>query len=171
MGLDNKYSGNMTTIELREQMNALKNQQKLAKKEMNKVKKDYEKFQQLIRDNIAFRYITRFEMKFYGSFEDMVQEEDWTNTEMDKIQFEMLFQGLGFRDVEFFTAFMAFDKKKLIHFHESDRNCPVCFERYNRYKPYRKFTNCQHICCVECYVKLPKTDNYRCCVICRQSEA
>jgi len=183
LGLDKKYSGNMTTIELKEQMNALKhqqkerikalkNQQKQAQKEMNRIKKEYELFMELRRDNIAFRYAIVFKGK-YSSFEDLIDDNpEWDNTKMSKLQFEFLFNELKFTDVDFFTVFMSWDYR-ISEIPFEDRKCPVCLSYYtcDGIKRFHKFQKCKHYCCVGCYIKLPNMRGNKTCVICRQTEA
>lgn len=159
----------MTTIELHTQMKALRNQQKLAQKQFNKVKKDYNTFKQLIRDNIAFEYAIKFQYS-YGSFYEMVDDNEWKNEYMDKSQFEILYNALNFKDVDFFRAFMSFDKQRVLNLETEDKKCPVCFNEYKFSRPYYKFTNCTHMCCIKCYGRLPKINGNKCCVICRQTE-
>lgn len=172
----------MTTIE---QMNALRNefQQKLeqkaerdkAKRETesrDKVKRDYNALRHIMNDNVAFMYIVKFEYLF-TSFSDLIVRMDWDNKRMDKLQFEILYTELKYTDIDFFIAFMSFDKQFVCSLEKEDRNCSICFGDYKSNRPYYKFKSCTHLCCVICYGYLPiiNRKKQKQCVICRQIEA
>ena len=162
----------MTTIELKEQMKALKNQQKEANKQMTKIKKEYEMYRQLRRNNLAFRYAIAFEGK-YESFEELIHANpDWDNQQMSKLQFEFLFNQLKYTDIRFFTMFMNWDYE-IFDIPIDDRTCPVCFSYYTcrGITRFNKFDKCKHMCCLGCYHKLSNPSGHKICVICRQSES
>jgi hypothetical protein len=172
----------MTTIE---QMNALRNefQQKLeqkaerdkAKRETesrDKVKRDYNALRQLMNDNVAFKYILNYQYLF-ASFSEFIDNLGLDNKHMDKLQFELLYTELKYTDIDFFRAFMSFDKQFVRSLEKEDRNCSVCFGDYKSNRPYYKFKSCTHLCCVICYCYLPiiNRNKQKQCVICRQIEA
>ena len=158
----------MTTIELKEQIKLLREQQKQVEKIMNKKKKLYDTWETMLRQHPSFCYVNNWKNK-YSSFEALIIDQDFKNTRMEKTEFEFLFNELGFTDTEFFTKFMNWDKI-MFDIPIEDRKCSVCISYYNSTKLQKKFMNCCHKVCNECYTQIIKKDGYRCCVICRQSE-
>lgn len=159
----------MTTIELKEQIKMLRQHQRDAEKEQKKLQREYHTWSTLMCQHASFRYVNNFRNK-YNSFEALIIDEKWTNTIMDKIEFEFLFSELGYTDIEFFTAFMNWDNT-MLSMPMEDRKCCICISYYTSAKTLTKFNNCSHAICSECYIKLAKkADGYKQCVICRASE-
>lgn len=160
-----------TNVELKEQMKVLKAQQKLALRDVNRLKKDYKIWTMLMEQHRSFCYVKNWKSK-YNSFKQLIVENKWTNTIMNKIEFEFLFTELGFKDVEFFTAFIKGEQSGLDTSAE-DNTCCVCYNEYTLTgdKSSRKFRNCSHSVCYGCYGKLrTEINGYRTCVMCRISE-
>jgi hypothetical protein len=124
----------------------------------------------LIAQHPSFRYVYLYDNKF-DTFEELIIETKWTNSKFkNREEFEFLFNELGFTDIEFFRTFMEWPPLTF-NSNMEDRKCCVCMEYYNvRMKTKRKFSNCVHAVCVECYSNLQKVSGYKSCVICRQSE-
>ena len=125
-----------TLIELKETLKVLKEQQKVAEKEFNKrekelneIKKEYNCYKQNVTKYNAFAYASNFKGK-YDSFEALVTDKKWTNTQIRKVEYEFLFTELGFTDIEFFSTFMSWDKK-MFEVPIEDRKCVVCLSYYN----------------------------------------
>lgn len=157
----------MTTIELKEQMKVLRVQQREAEKKVNKIKKDFKVWNMLMNEHPAFCWVNNLKGKF-STFEELITEHDWRNTKFrNREEWEFIFQELGFQDTEFFTAFMSWTGKESIE----DRKCCVCMDYYNgTAKTKKKFANCSHSICKECYTHLRPTTGYKSCVVCRESE-
>jgi hypothetical protein len=159
-----------TSIELKESLKVLKEQQKAAEKELNKIKKEFNIYKQNVTKYNAFAYASNFKNK-YDSFEALITEQKWTNTKMRKVEYEFLFTELGFTDIEFFSTFMSWDKK-MFEIPIEDRKCVVCLSYYNFItKCPKKFENCVHKVCTECYPQIKRTNGFISCVICRKSES
>jgi hypothetical protein len=158
-----------TSIELKESLKVLKEQQKVAEKELNKMKKEYYIYQKNVTKYNSFASAMNFKNK-YDSFEALITEQKWNNTRMRKVEYEFLFTQLGFTDIEFFSTFMSWDKT-MFEVPIEDRKCVVCLSYYNfKTKSPKKFANCVHKVCTECYPQIRKTNGFKCCVICRKSE-
>lgn len=158
-----------TSIELKEQMKMLKQQQRDAEKEQKKMKKDFEMWRRLLNEHQSFCDALNYRNK-YNSFEQLIVNEKWTNRRMDKKEFEFLFTQLRYTDTEFFTTFMNWDSN-MFSMPIEDRKCSVCLSYYTTAKTPQKFINCCHMVCNECYTQIAKkVDGYKCCVICRKSE-
>jgi len=159
----------MTTIELNEQMIALRQEKKEAKKKVEKIKKDYDKWQQFMDENPTFVYVNNWKDKF-KSFEDMIRDTKWINKRYNKAEWDFLFTELGYTDTDFFTAFMGWDN----NMHKlaiDDRKCNICMSWYGRTAIPKKFKNCEHFTCEVCYDYIRRGEcGYKCCVICRKSE-
>ena len=159
-----------TSIELKESLKVLKEQQKAAEKELNKIKKEFNIYKQNVTKYNAFAYASNFKNK-YDSFEALITEQKWTNTKIRKVEYEFLFTELGFTDIEFFSTFMSWDKK-MFEVPIEDRKCVICLSYYNFItKCPKKFENCVHKVCTECYPQIKRTNGFICCVICRKSES
>lgn len=160
----------MTTIELKEQMKILREQEKVAKKEVGRIKKEYLYWKELMTKNTTFCYVNNWKDK-YTSFEALITEQNWRNTRYNKAEWDFLFTELGYTDTEFFSAFMNW-KPAMFNIPIADRKCPICIEWLNdTTKVKQKFKNCIHHCCGGCYNTLRKErDGFKKCVICRESE-
>jgi hypothetical protein len=157
-----------TSIELKEQMKVLKQQQREAEKVMTKMKKEYKIWKTLMNEHSSYVYVNNWKDR-YDSFEALIIEQKWTNTRMAKEEFEFLFTELGFTDTDFFTTFMNWTPT-MFNMPFEDRRCSICIEYYSTTKTPKKFVNCNHKVCIICYNQIRKKDGYRCCVICRESE-
>lgn len=158
-----------TSIELKEMMKTIKQQQKAAEKEINKTKKEFHTWKTLMSKHSSFAYAFNFQDK-YDSFEELIIEQKWSNAKINKVEFEFLFTQLGFTDSEFFSTFMGWDKA-MFAIPIEDRKCSICLSYYNsKTKPPKKFANCIHKVCTECYTHIRNTNGFKCCVICRKSE-
>lgn len=157
-----------TTIELKEQMKALRQQEKEAKKEVAKIKKEYLYWKELMSKNGTFCYVNNWKDKF-PSFEDMIRDTKWKNNRFTKAEWDFLYTELGYTDTDFFTAFMGWDNG-MFKLQIEDRKCSICMGWYGKTHIPKKFKNCDHFCCEVCYPQIRKTDGHRCCVICRESE-
>ena len=166
-----------TSIELKESLKVLKEQQKAVEKELNKrekelneIKKEYSIYEEKITKYKSFELVTKLKNK-YDSFEALITQRKWTNTQMCKVEYEFLFTALGFNDIEFFSTFMSWDKK-MFEVPIEDRKCVICLSYYNFItKCPKKFENCVHKVCTECYPQIKRTNGFICCVICRKSES
>jgi len=157
-----------STTEIKEQIKELKSQEKQAKMLLNRKNKDYQKYKMLMEEHPVFAIITEQERdRQFDSFEELVEDSCWRNTKFDKTDWEFMFLELGYKDTEFFNAFMSWDKD--IHF----ERCCICYDYYNNNKPNKKqqkMRNCSHHSCYTCYLQLKTVDEYRICMICRESE-
>ena len=159
----------MTTIELKEQMKFLRQQEREAKKEIAKIKKEYLYWKELIAKNSVFFSVYNLFDK-YDSFEELIVDNNWTNTKYSKVEWEFLFNELKYSDTDFFAAFMNW-KPNMFNVPLIDRKCSICMDWYNDIKVRTKFKNCDHYCCELCYNKLRKeSDGFKRCIICRESE-
>lgn len=159
-----------TTIELKEQMRLLREQQREIEKDQRKIKKEYDTWKMLMSQHLSFCYINNWQTK-YASFEELIKDNSWTNTYMKKQEFEFLFNGLKYTDIDFFTAFMSWSPD-MFDLPLEDRKCAVCLSYYNATtKERRKFARCDHYCCVDCYNHLPKNiAGKKSCILCRKIE-
>ena len=158
-----------TSIELKEQIKLLKYQQQQKDKELNKMKKEFKLWKELMNQHTSFVYANNWKGK-YTSFEALIIDQKWKNSGMNRNEFEFLFSELGYTDTEFFTTFLQWEP---IMFNTpiEDRKCCVCISYYCATKSSYKFRNCSHKICAECYTQLRKKgDGFKCCVICRESE-
>lgn len=160
----------MTTIELKEQMKLLRQQEKEAKKEVAKIRKEYLLWKELMSKNRTFCCVNNWKDK-YTSFEALITENNWKNTIFKKAEWDFLFTELGYTDTDFFSVFMNW-KPAMFNLPIVDRKCSVCMDWYNDTTKVRtKFKNCNHYSCGVCYHRLRKErDGFKKCVICRESE-
>jgi hypothetical protein len=166
-----------TSIELKESLKVLKEQQKAAEKELNKIKyqlniikNEYSIYKEKGNKYKSFELVTKLKDK-YDSFEALITQRKWTNAQMCKVEYEFLFTELGFTDIEFFSTFISWDKN-MFEIPIEDRKCSVCLSYYNfKTKCPKKFENCVHKVCTECYPQIKRTNGFICCVICRKSES
>jgi hypothetical protein len=165
-----------TSLELKESLKVLKElhtdaEKKLNKRksELNKIKNEYSTYEEKRTKYKSFGLITMLKDK-YDSFEALITHRKWSNSQMSEVEYEFLFNELGFTDTEFFSTFMRWDKK-MFEVPIEDRKCVVCLSYYNfKTKRPKKFANCVHKVCTECYPQIKSTDGFKCCVICRKSE-
>jgi hypothetical protein len=158
-----------TSIGLKEQIKALKQPQKEAEKKQKKMKKDFDIWNNTMSIHPSYFYVKYWKNK-YDSFETLVRLNNWTNRKMYIEEFEFLFTQLGYTDTEFFITFMSWPFS-IFNIPFEDRKCAICLSYYNTTtKAMKKFKNCSHNCCVNCYSQLQTIGGYKCCVICRESE-
>jgi hypothetical protein len=168
----------MTTIEIDEQMLLLKEQKKEQQKLLKKMKKDYDTYLTLKRNNKIFDIIYSRCRISPASFERLVRHYKWKNTDFTPIEWNFIYDTLRLSDSEFFTAFMSWNDD-IFKLEFDDRKCPCCLAWYSKSVMPRKFKNCEHFCCENCYSKIGpmkiRLTNFRvalskCCVICRKNE-
>jgi hypothetical protein len=155
-----------STIEIKEQIKALQLQERESQKLLNKKKKDYERYKFLLAEHPVFGFITD-NIDNYDSFEALIADCCYDNDHYNKTEFELIFLELGFKDTEFFSAFMSWDKETEFE------KCCICYDYYNKNnssKNQKKMRNCRHHCCYSCYLKLNMENEYKICMICRKSE-
>jgi hypothetical protein len=157
-----------TAIELKEQIKALKEQQKSVEKAFAKKQKDYKIMDMIMTENRVFLYVW-LSKNDYKSFEELIGNKHWDNKAFNKVEYEFMFKQLGYTDEEFFRTFMSWTPD-IFNLEFEDRKCGVCLEYYNDKQTPRQFANCPHYCCLPCYKRLPIIGRYKCCVICRASE-
>lgn len=156
----------MTSIELKEQIKLLRAEQNKIRKETNKKIDDYHKWCDMRKKNKCFPFIYFCSEIRYDSFWDMIYEEELSNNKFSKTDWEIVFKLLGYKDIEFFTAFINWEKE-IFELELEDRKCNICFEWYNNTnKKITKWGKCSHINCRECYDKIVN----KTCPLCRTIE-
>lgn len=162
-----------STIEIKEQIKELQSQERQAQKLIAKKKKDYQRYKLYIEENPTFAIITQQQQSGYEchSFEELVKHYDWDNKNFENCDWEFMFLELGYKDTEFFSAFMSWDWEKDNQYEK----CCICYDYYNYnansvYKKKQDMKNCSHNCCYGCYINLKTINEYRICMVCRQSE-
>jgi len=155
-----------STIEIKEQIKELQLQERQAQKLLNKKKKDYERYKFLLGEHPVFTVITDNKDN-YNSFEELIGDIGYDNDYFSKTDFEFMFLELGYKDTDFFNAFMSYNNETELE------KCCICYDYYNNNKPNKKkkiMRNCRHHSCYSCYINLKTVNEYKICMICRQSE-
>jgi len=161
----------MDTIALKEQMAILRAKLREKKKETADLKKEYAVWKEN-RDRWAFHFIEQYECGDEDpcdSFEELVVSNDFTN-EGYPLDWELIFNELKFKDIEFFNKFIQWDKG-MSRIPLKNRKCSICLDYYSNSACIRKFKNCIHMCCTTCYPQIHlQRDGFKCCGECRTSE-
>ena len=161
----------MDAIALKEQMANLRAKVREKKKETADFKKEYNVWKEN-RDKWAFRFIQNHECgveEHCDSFEELVVSNGFDNNGY-LLDWELIFNELKFKDIEFFNKFIQWDKG-MSKIPLKNRKCSICLDYYSNSACITKFKNCIHTCCTTCYPQIHlQRDGFKCCGECRTSE-
>jgi FtsZ-binding cell division protein ZapB len=161
----------MDTIALKEQMAKLRAKVREKKKETADLKKEYTVWKEN-HNRWAFHFIKEYQRRNeiqWDSFEEMVRINKFENTR-SPLDWELIFNELKFKDIEFFNKFIQWDKG-MLKIPLKNRKCSICLDYYSNSACIKKFKNCIHTCCAMCYPHIrAQPDGFKCCVECRTSE-
>jgi len=161
----------METIVLKEQMANLRAKVREKKKETADFKKEYNVWKEN-RDKWAFRFIQNYECgdeEHCDSFEELVVSNGFDNNGY-LLDWELIFNELKFKDIEFFNKFIQWDEG-MLKIPLKNRKCSICLDYYSNSACIKKFKNCIHTCCTMCYPQIQlHRDGFKCCGECRTSE-
>ena len=149
------------------QLDALHKKRKLEKDLKQNLKYTEMNFMRAVYDSPDCR--EKWSNKF-DTFEKCSNYFNWTNKSLKdwRSPFKNVMLKMDFKDVEYYEAFLTWDTKMFQLSHE-DRKCPICYTYYNQNsltKCSHEFRNCNHLCCSECYSKLPEANKQ--CIICKK---
>jgi FtsZ-binding cell division protein ZapB len=161
----------MDTIALKEQMANLRAKLREKKKETADLKKEYKVWKEN-HDRWAFNFINGYECgdeEHCDSFEELVVSNEFENNGY-LLDWELIFNELKFKDIEFFNKFIQWDKG-MFKIPSKNRKCSICLDYYSNSTCIKKFKNCKHTCCTTCYPQIHlQRDGFKCCGECRTSE-
>ena len=161
----------MDTIALKEQMAKLRAKVREKKKETADLKKEYTVWKEN-HNRWAFHFIKEYQRRNeiqWDSFEEMVRINKFENTR-SPLDWELIFNELKFKDIEFFNKFIQWDKG-MLKIPLKNRKCSICLDYYSNSACIKKFKNCIHTCCTTCYPQIhAQPDGFKCCGECRTSE-
>ena len=154
----------------------LKDDVKKHNKELDNLDRGYALY---LDNKQLFHLINKQSICKHISFEEMIFKTKIEIKNFTKIHWDYIFQKLNYKDETFFRLFIENDE--FYARPPNDRTCPVCYNNYlysinptTFKKREKKFKNCIHTVCHNCYNNIKTTDEHKelgiCCPLCRTSE-
>ena len=56
--------------------------------------------------------------------------------------------------IDLLTEHIDEQEHRIEELEDAQEICPCCYERYDRSEHQGKVFNCEHLCCLKCYIKL-----------------